>query len=74
MEKIIFGLLLTIIGLKYSIFCLAYAALESIVYFNLNGLWDALLERNTMILFLVSCAIMLLGLGICFRQAFKKER
>lgn len=73
-KKMIFGILLTIIGLFFTAFCFVDAVLNPCIYNGIDGLLGAFLGQDTLIPFVISFVIMILGLGICFWRAFRKEK
>ncbi len=73
-KKMIFGILLTLIGLFFSGFCFIDAVLHPWNCNGVSGLLGAFLGQDTLIPFILSLLVMLLGLGICFWRAFGKEK
>lgn len=73
-KKMIFGILLTIIGLFFTAILLVDALLNPCIYNGVDGLLGAFLGQGTLIPFVVSLAIMILGIGVCFWRAFRKEK
>lgn len=72
-NKMIFGLLLCAIGTVFSLFCLACAVSHPVIYNGIGGLYGSLLGTDTLIPFILSLAVMLLGIGICFAEAYRKK-
>ena len=62
MKKMIFGILLTLIGLLFSAFCFICIVLKPLTYNWLN------------IHFILSFAVMCVGLVICGWEAFHKKK
>ena len=69
----IFGVLLTLIGLFFSGFCFIDAVLHPWNYNGVRGLLGAFLGQGTLVPFILSLLVMLLGLGVCFQRAFGKQ-
>ncbi|MGN0660126.1 MAG: hypothetical protein ACI4JX_00240 [Oscillospiraceae bacterium] len=73
-KKMVCGVLLSIMGFVISAFCFIYAILNPCIYHGIEGLLGSMLGTYTLIPFVVSSVVMILGLAICFRTAFKKEK
>lgn len=73
-KKMIFGILLTIIGLSFSAICFVDALLNPCIYNGIDGLLGAFLGQDTLIPFVISFAAMILGVGICYREAFREKK
>ena len=71
-KKMVCGILLTIIGLVLSSFCFINALLNPWNYNGIDGLLGSFLGTNTLIPFIISFVVMILGLVICFWRAFKE--
>ncbi|MBQ7934165.1 MAG: hypothetical protein IJ327_05205 [Lachnospiraceae bacterium] len=65
-KKMIFGILITIVGLVFAGFFIFYAAMEPYAY----GLWDSLKGNEVMIPFIISMVVMCSGIAICFIEAY----
>ena len=72
-KKMTCGILVTVIGLVYSVSCLAYAGWMTNTYVNLDGLFDTEAGRFMILPFVISLLVMLAGLAFCFWCAFRKE-
>ena len=68
----VFGVLLSVIGLVFSASSFIYAALNPWVYDGITGLLGSFLGTHMLIPFIISTLVMLAGLAICFRMAFIK--
>lgn len=68
-KKMVCGVLLTIIGLTFSVLFLILAALNPWDYNGISGLLGSLLGTHTFIPFVISFTVMIVGLGICFWRA-----
>ncbi len=73
-KKMVYGILLTIIGLIFSAFCFINAVLNPWNYNGIEGLLGSFLGTNTLVPFILSLIVMVLGLAICFWRAFRKEK
>ena len=73
-KKMIFGLLLTVIGLVFSAFCFIYATIHPWNYNGISGLLGSFLGTDTLIPFILSMIVMLAGLAICFLRAFRADK
>ena len=73
-KKIVCGILLTIIGLVLSAFCFINAVLNPWNYNGIDGLLGSLLGTKTLIPFIISLIVMVLGLALCFWRAFRNEK
>ena len=73
-KKMVCGILLAMIGLVFSSCCLIIAALNPWNYNGIDGLLGSLLGTNTLIPFIISFVVMILGLVICFWRAFKGDK
>lgn len=73
-KKMVCGILLTIIGLVFSAFCFINAVLNPWNYNGIDGLLGSLLGTKTLIPFIISLIVMVLGLALCFWRAFRNEK
>ena len=73
-KKMVCGILLTIIGLVFSAFCFITAVQNPWNYNGIDGLLGAFLGTNTLIPFVISFGVMILGLVICFWRALKGDK
>ena len=73
-NKMICGVLVTLIGLVFSAFCFIYAALNPWDYNGIDGLLGSFLGTRLLIPFVISTAIMCIGLVLCFITAYRKEK
>ena len=72
-KKMICGVLLTVVGLVYSAFCFIEAVLHPGTYNGIGGLRGALLCSDTLLPFVLSTAVMWIGLLLCFIEAYRKH-
>lgn len=73
MKKFIFGLMLFVLGAAVSGFNYSDAVLNPCTYNGIGGLRGAFLSRGTLNLTIVFVIIMLIGLGICGFEAYRKK-
>lgn len=73
-KKMICGVMLTAIGFVFSVICFIHVLLHPWNYEGIDGLLGSLLGTDTLVPTIVSLAVMVSGLTICFRQAFQKEK
>ena len=69
-NKMIFGALLTMIGLAFSGLSFLYASLNPWPIENMNGFTGALAGTNMWVLMFVGIVIMIVGFIICFKEAY----
>lgn len=72
--RMVFGVLLTIIGLVYSSFSFIYAAMNPYIWNGIDGLLGSFLGTHMLIPFVIGIAVMLVGLIICFREAYREDK
>ena len=71
-KKMVCGILLTMTGLVFSALCFVNAVLNPWNYNGIDGLLGSLLGTKTLIPFIASLTVMVLGLVLCFWRAFRK--
>lgn len=71
-KKMIFGLLLAVIGGVFSAFCFFYAVMHPCIYNSTDGLLGALLCADLIIPFVIAMIVMITGVAICGKEAFRK--
>lgn len=71
-SKMVFGVLVTVIGLVFAAFSFIYAALNPWNWNGMDGLLGSFLGTHMLIPFVLAMAVMLLGLRICFKEAYGK--
>lgn len=71
-SKMVFGVLVTVIGLVFAAFSFIYAALNPWNWNGMDGLLGSFLGTHMLIPFVLAMAVMLLGLRICFQEAYGK--
>ena len=64
-KKMIFSLLLTLIGMDFSLFCFIQAA---------THLWGSFLGTGMLFPFILAMAVMCGGLVICYLEAYPKNK
>ena len=73
-KKMICGVLVTVIGLAFSIFALAYASMNPWDYNGIDGLLGSLLGTQMLTPLILALTMMLAGLGYCFWCAYRKDK
>lgn len=73
MKKIVFSIMLTIIGLIFSAFCFMYASLNPWDYNGVTGLMGSFLGTNMLMPFIISLIVMISGLVISWYEAYKRK-
>lgn len=69
-NKMIFGVLITVIGLVFSAFSFIYAALNPWNWNGIGGLLGSFLGTHMLIPFIIGVIIMVAGLWLCFKEAY----
>ena len=72
-KKMIFGLLLAVIGCIFSAFCFFYAVMHPCVYNGIGGLRGAFLDADLTVPFFIAMLVMIVGIVICGIEAFGKD-
>ena len=73
MKRFLFGLLLSLIGLSYSLFCFIWSVKEPWYYQGIDGLIGSLLGNELIVPFTVFSLLMLLGISICCVEAYRRK-
>lgn len=73
-NKMVFGVLITIIGLVFSLFSFIYAALNPWNWNGIGGLLGSFLGTHMLIPFIAGMAAMVAGLVICYKEAYRKDK
>ena len=73
MKKFIFGLVVFLLGAVVFVFNYIDAVLNPCVYNGIDGLQGAFLGRGTITPTVIFAIIMLIGLGICGFEAYRKK-
>lgn len=73
MKRFIFGIILIIIGLLYSLICFVYAILNPWISNDKTGLIVSLNQNHVLIPFLISVIILCLGILVCGYEAYKNK-
>lgn len=73
-NKMVFGALITIIGLVFSAFSFIYAAMNPWTWNDIDGLLGSFLGTHTLIPFIIGIIVMITGLVICFKEAYRKDK
>ena len=74
MKKFIFGVMLVVIGFVFTAFCFIYAVMHPWDYNGISGLKGSLLGTNTLVPFNISLITMVIGLGVCFYEAYLRKK
>lgn len=69
-----FGVLLTVVGFVFSGFSFIYAANNPWNWNGIDGLLGSFLGTRMLIPFIISMAVMIAGLSICFFEAYRKDK
>lgn len=73
-KKMICGVLVTVIGLTFSMFTLAYASMNPWDYNGIDALLGSLLGTQMLTPLILALTVMLAGLGYCFWCAYRKDK
>lgn len=73
-NKMVFGIMITLIGLAFSLSCFGFAALNPGIYNDIGGLFGALLCADMLWPFIISFVVMCGGICICFVEAYVKNK
>lgn len=73
-KKMTCGIMLTVIGFVYSVICFIHTLLHPWNYEGIEGILGSLLGEDTLFPFVLSLAVMVWGLSICFWRAFREEK
>ncbi len=74
MKRMVFGVLLTVIGFVFFAFCLIHALLNPVILNGVGGLLSALIHHGTLVPFILSAVVMCAGLAICGWEAFRNDK
>ena len=74
MKRMVFGTLLTLVGLLFSPFCFIHAVLNPVSLNGVEGLMSAFLYHHTLVPVILSSVVMCAGLVICGWEAFRKGK
>ena len=73
MKRVIFGSLVTIVGIILSACCFSYAAQHPWSYNGIEGILGSFLGTQMIIPFIVGGVLTVVGLVICFVEAYIKK-
>ena len=73
MKRFLFGIVLTVVGLAYSLFCFIWAVREPWYYKGVSGVFGSLLGNELMTPFLFFSLLLFLGLVICCAEAYRRK-
>ena len=71
-NKMLFGVLITTIGLVFSAFSFIYAAMNPWEWNGIGGLLGSFLGTHMLIPFIIGMLIMIVGIVLCFMEAYRK--
>lgn len=71
-NKMLFGVLITTIGLVFSAFSFIYAAMNPWEWNGIGGLLGSFLGTHMLIPFIIGMLIMIVGLVLCFLESYCK--
>ena len=74
MKRMVFGVLLTVIGFVFFAFCLIHALLNPVTLNGIDGLLSAFVSHGTWVPFLLSAIVMCAGLAVCGWEAFRNDK
>lgn len=74
MKRFIFGVMLVVIGFIFSAFCFIYAVMNPFQIDGVTGLRCAFRGTYTETPFVISMITMLIGLFICFYEAYISKK
>ena len=73
MKRFLFGLLLSLIGHSYSLFCFIWAVKEPWIHRGFDGIIGSMLGHEVLAHFLLFTLLMLFGLTICLVEAYRRK-
>ena len=73
-NKMVCGVLVTLIVLVFSAFSFIYAALNPWNWNGIDGLLGSFLGTHMLLPFVLGTAVMIVGLVICFVTAYRNEK
>ena len=73
MKRLLFGILLTVVGTVYSAICFHRAVADYWYYNGINGLLGSFVSHNILMPFLFSLLLVILGLAIGCFEAFRRK-
>lgn len=74
MKKFIFGIMIAFIGFIFTAFCFIYAVMNPCIYNGISGLKGAFLSQDTGTPFIISLITMIIGLCLCFYEAYLRKK
>jgi hypothetical protein len=73
MKKFLFGLIIFLLGAVVSLFNYINAVQNPCSYNGIEGLYGAFLGRGTLSITIVFIIVLVIGLGICGFEAYRKK-
>ena len=74
MKRMVFGVLLTVIGFVFFAFFLIHALLNPVTLNGVDGLLSAFVSHGTLVPFVLSAIVMCAGLAVCGWEAFRNDK
>lgn len=72
-KKMVFGILVTVVGLVFSAVCFIYTMMNPCIYNGIGGLMGSFLGADLLAPFIISTVVMCIGLLLCFVEAYRKN-
>lgn len=72
-NRMVFGCLITLIGLVFSLFSFIYVTVNPCIYNGIDGFLGSLLGNDMLLPFIISTAVMIVGLVLCYKEAYRKS-
>lgn len=72
-NKMMFGVLVTVIGLVFAAFSFIYAAINPWNWNGIDGLLGSFLGTHMLIPFIIGVVVMTVGLVICFKETYGEK-
>ena len=73
-NKMMFGVLITVVGMVFAAFSYMYAVMNPWTWNSFDGLLGSFLGTGTLIPFVIGLIVMTVGLVICYREAYPKDK
>ena len=73
MKRMVFGILVTIVGLVFAAFSFIWAALNPWSYNGIEGLRGSFLGTNMTMPFIIGLLVMIIGLSVTFYEAYIRK-
>lgn len=73
-KKMVCGVLIAFIGLVFSVFCFGYAVINPCIYNGIEGILGDFLGNDLLMPFIISVAVLCVGVAICLIEAYRKDK